>query len=119
MLWLNRTKINGLLQSSVAPLHHSLVTSERMVYGVISCITYSVLLSLGSFWLLFPSYNICASMHVCVCPDGRSLEVALTLHPWLAFRSTEKPGQFGDGRAESTWTAAVSGLDIQLRRYVR
>ena len=38
---------------------------------------------------------------VCVCPDGRSPEVALTPRPWLAFRSTEKPGGVADSRAES------------------
>ena len=43
-------------------------------------------------------------MRASVCPDGRSPEVALTPRPWLAFRSTEKPGGVVDGRAESTWT---------------
>ena len=40
-------------------------------------------------------------MRAFVCLDGRSLEVALTPRPWLAFRSTGKPGGVGDGRAES------------------
>ena len=56
---------------------------------------------------------------VCVCPGGRSPEVALTPRPWLAFRSTEKPRGVGDGRAESAWTTIANGLDVQLRGHAR
>ena len=48
-----------------------------------------------------------------VCPDGRSPEVALTPRPWLAFRSTEKPGGVVDGRAEIVWTI-TTGLSMRM-----
>ena len=58
-------------------------------------------------------------MRASICPDGRSLEVALTLRPWLAFRSMEKPGGVVDGRAESAWTTTTNGLNVQLRWHAR
>ena len=49
-----------------------------------------------------------------VCPDMRSLKVALTPRLWLAFQSTEKPGGVWNSRAESAWITIANGLDVQL-----
>ena len=54
-----------------------------------------------------------------VCPDGRSPEVSLTPRPWLAFRSTEKPGGVVDGRAVSAWTTTTNGVNVQRRGHAR
>ena len=41
------------------------------------------------------------------------------LDPESLFRSTEKPGCIGDGRAESTWTTIANGLNVHAVIWAR
>ena len=62
--------------------------------------------SVSNYYVFSPPKRISGGSSDPVTP-----EVALTPHPWLAFRGRENPGGVGDGRAESAWTTIANGLD--------
>ena len=64
---------------------------------------------MGALWRLF--YTRIIVVRVCMRASVLP-QVALTLSPWLAFRSTKNPGYVGDGKAESTSVITVNNRDV-------